>query len=291
MAVREVDDRVDDKADRVAFVLEGGGGLAAGQAGMLRALTEAGIVPDLVIGSSAGALNAVAFASDPTAAGLARLEAMWGSARRRTIFPLSPARLLAAFAGRGDGIASSAALRALIERGSVVAHLADTTIPAHVVVTDVATGEPVVLSDGETVAALLASSAIPGVFPPVRIGGRLYMDGGVAADTPILQAEALGATVSYVLPAAIASAAALPHGAAPLAFHALSQLLHHTAHADLAAARGRVHLLPAPTAATANPLVFRDTRRLVDEGYQLTLGWLRGGPAFAATGAPVQVPA
>src|SRR5262245_37189552 len=101
-SVREGGDEVGRRADRVAFVLEGGGGLAAGQVGMLRALTEAGIAPDLVVGSSAGALNAVGYASDPTPTGLDRIEAMWASARRRTVVPLSPGRLLAAAAGRGD---------------------------------------------------------------------------------------------------------------------------------------------------------------------------------------------
>ena len=75
----------------VAFVLQGGGSLAAGQVGMLRALLEAGIRPDMVVGSSAGALNAVAFAQNPTEAGLDELQELWARIRRSDIFPFSPA--------------------------------------------------------------------------------------------------------------------------------------------------------------------------------------------------------
>jgi NTE family protein len=288
MAVREGGSGGGPAAARIAFVLAGGGGLSAGQAGMLRALVEAGIFPDLVIGSSAGALNGIAFASDPTTRGLDRLDDMWVSARRRTLFPLSLTRVLAAATGRGDGLASNAPLRALLERAQVPRILADTSIPAHVAVTDFATGAPVVLSDGDTITALLASSAIPGVFPPVTIDGRLYVDGGVAAETPVLQAEALGATVSYILPPAAPSAETAPHGAAPVAFRALAHLLHHSTVGDLAAARGQVHVLPAPTTTRANPLDFRDARRLVDDGYRLTRDWLAArGQGAVATAVPV----
>ncbi|MGF7236287.1 MAG: patatin-like phospholipase family protein [Frankia sp.] len=284
MDVREV--------DRVAFVFAGGGGLAAGQAGMLRALAEAGIRPDLVIGSSAGALNAVAYATDPTPAGLERMETMWLSVRRRTVLPLSVARLAAALAGRGDGLVSTAALRALIEHDLVAPRLTDTAIPAHVVVTDLATGHPAVLSDETAVTALLASSAFPGVFPPVPIDGRLYIDGGVAADTPVLQAEALGATTSYILPAAAPTVTGpgVPHGAAPLAFHALNHLLHHAARADIAAARGRIHVLPAPPATNPNPLAFHETSRLIEAGYNLTRTWLRRQEAQLITATSANAP-
>ena len=76
----------------VAFVLQGGGSLSAGQVGMLRALTEAGIRPDLIVGSSAGALNAVAFAQDPTAAGLEELRQRWTRVHRHDVFPVQPGR-------------------------------------------------------------------------------------------------------------------------------------------------------------------------------------------------------
>jgi NTE family protein len=273
------------QAGGIAFVLQGGGSLAAPQVGMLRALREAGLTPDLVIGSSAGAINAVAFASDPGPAGLDRLEAVWMSLRRRHVAPLSARTLAAAVAGRGDGLVPSSALRGLLASAAIAGTLDGTSIPAHVVATDLASGTAVVLSDGETARALLASCAFPGLYPPVRVGGRLLVDGGVSADVPVLQAEALGATVTYVLPAAVCDVAqSLPRGPLPLAYHALGQILGAAARGDLAAARGPVHVLPAPSSRAASPVDFRDTSRLIDEGYRLAADWLASHMMPAGTG-------
>jgi NTE family protein len=273
-------------AGGVAFVFQGGGSLAAPQVGMLRALTEVGLRPDLVIGSSAGALNAVAFASDPSPGGLDKIEAVWRSLRRRHVAPLSARTLLAAVAGRTDGLVSSSALRSLLASAAVARTLGDTVIPAHVVVTELASGAPVVLSEGETVPALLASCAFPGLYPPVAMGERLLVDGGVSADLPVLQAEALGARVTYVLPAAACGVGPpLPRGPLPLAFRALAQVLDSVARGDVAAARGPVHVLPAPGTAAASPVDFRDTSRLIDEGYRLAVGWLESDLMRAGVGA------
>jgi NTE family protein len=274
------------QADGVAFVFQGGGSLAAPQVGMLRALRDAGLMPDLVIGSSAGAVNAVAFASDPGPAGLDTLKAVWMSLRRRHVAPFSARTLLAAVSGRGDGLVPSSALSGLLASAAIARALDGASIPAHVVATDLASGEAVVLSGGETARALLASCAFPGLYPPVQVGGRLLVDGGVSADVPVLQAEALGARVTYVLPAAACDVAqSLPRGPLPLAYHALSQILGSVARRDLAAARGPVHVLPAPSSRAANPVDFRDTSRLIDEGYRLAAGWLTGH-LMPAAGAP-----
>ena len=258
----------------VAFVFQGGGSLAAPQVGMLRALTEAGVTPDLVIGSSAGALNAVAFASDPSLAGLRTLETVWLSLRRRRVAPFSVRTAFAAVAGRGDGLVSNSALRSLIESAAVAGTLTGTALPAHVVATDLASGAPVVLSAGETAPALLASCAFPGLYAPVEVAGRLLVDGGVSADVPVLQAEALGARLTYVLPAATRGAAQLPHGPLPLAYYALSQILGLVARGDVAASRGTVHVLPVPGSQATSPVDFRDTARLIDEGYRIAASWL-----------------
>jgi NTE family protein len=293
------------QADAVAFVFQGGGSLTAPQVGMLRALYEAGLTPDLVIGSSAGAINAVAFASDPGPAGLDRLEAVWMSLHRRHVAPLSARTLLAAAAGRGDGLVPNSALRDLLASAAIARTLDGTSIPAHVVATDLASGAAVVLSYGETARALLASCAFPGLYPPVQVGGRLLVDGGVSADVPVLQAEALGATDTYVLPAAVCDVAqSLPRGPLPLAYHALGQILGAVARSDMAAARGPVHVLPAPTSLAASPVDFRDTARLMDEGYRLATDWLAsskmpagvgtrtdGTPAGLLAGQPAGAPA
>jgi NTE family protein len=280
---------------RVAFVFQGGGSLAAAHVGMLRALTEAGIVPDLVVGASAGALNAVAYASDPTLAGIDRTAAVWASIRRKDVAPLSARALVGGLIGRQDGLASSTGLRHLIESGLVVPRLEQTVIPAHVVTTDLETGRPVVLSRGDAVEALLATSAYPGVYSPVTIEGRRLIDGGVSADTPVRQAESLGATTTYVLPSVgptpvAATAELVPHGAFALALRAMNQILGNAARADMSAVRGTVYLLPTPGTKTVNPFDFRGTRNLITAGYQLTLDWLRD-PAPVPTSPPVSSPA
>lgn len=262
----------------VAFVFQGGGSLTAPQVGMLWALSEAGVQPDLVVGSSAGALNGVAFASDPTSAGLDQLESVWMSLRRRDVAPLSPRTLLGALIGRSGAVVSDAGLRILLERAALPRTLSETLVPAHVVATDLASGEAVVLSGGDTVRALLASSAFPGLYRSVEVGRRLLVDGGVSgADVPVLQAEALGARVSYVLPAATWDVAQpLPRRPLPQAHHALRQLLESSARRDIAAAHGVVHVLPAPSTRVVNPIDFHDTARLIDEGYRLATEWLAG---------------
>ena len=268
------------RARRVAFVFQGGGSLAAPQVGMVRALAAAGLRPDLVIGSSAGALNAVAFASDPTQANLDAIEAVWRSLARRQVAPFSARALLAAVTGRGGGLVSQSALLGLLAGFPIPRTLDGTSIPAHVVATELASGAAVIISGGETVPALLASCAFPGLYAPVELGGRQLVDGGVSADVPVLQAEALGASVTYVLPAAAYALPLLPSGPLPLANRALSQVLGAVARHDLTAAHGTVHVLPAPDSGAGSPVDFRDTTRLIDEGYRLATGWLASHPVL-----------
>jgi NTE family protein len=259
----------------IAFVFQGGGSLSAPQVGTLRALVDAGISPDLVIGTSAGALNAVAYASDPTPAGLRRLEALWLTLRRRQVAGISPGTLFRALLGRRDGLFDAQPLEQLLRTGLVARRLEATPIPAHVVATELRTGEPIVLSGGDTATALLASAAFPGIYPPVMRDGVRLVDGGVAADIPILQAEALGATTSYVLPAAGSDdRGAPPRGPLAMAYRALEQILEATARRDSLAARGVVHLLPPARSAATNPLDFRETARLIRDGYELATDWL-----------------
>lgn len=271
----------------VAFVFQGGGSLSAPQVGMLRALAEAGITPDFVIGSSAGALNAVAYASDPTEDGLRRLENLWLTLRRRHVAAISARTLVRAFAGRGDGLFDAAPLGQLLRTDLVAAELDRTRILSHVVATGLLSGEPVVMSTGDTASALLASSAFPGIYAPVSRGGLRLIDGGVSADIPILQAEALGATSSFVLPAAGTDDRVAPlRGPLAIAYHALGQILDSTARRDSRAAQGEVHLLPSPVSTATNPMDFRQAGQLIRDGYELAAGWLAAHAAHPVGSAP-----
>jgi NTE family protein len=258
-----------------AFVFQGGGSLSAPQVGMVHALFQSGITPDFVIGTSAGALNAVAFASDPSARGLRRLEDLWLTLRRRNVAAISARTVGRALLGRSDGLFDAAPLERLLHTGLVASRLERTAIPAYVVATELLTGQPVVMSDGPTVVALLASSAFPGIYAPVSRAGLRLIDGGVSADIPVLQAEQLGAATSYVLPAATGDDGKGPlRGPLAMAYRALGHILESTARRDAMAARGEVHLLPAAVSAATNPLDFRETGRLIDDGYRLASSWL-----------------
>jgi NTE family protein len=242
---------------------------------MLRALLEAGITPDFVVGSSAGALNAVAFATDPTLRGVLRLEQLWTRLRRRDIAGVSVGGLFRALTGRADGLLSTAPLARLLS-SSVAPRLEETCLPAHVVATDLITGSPIVISRGASIPALLASAAFPGIYAPVSIDGALLADGGVAADIPVLQAEALGAEVCYVLPAAVNSGRVVAiSGPVATARRALGQILDAAARRDTAAAISTVHILDAPVTTASNPFDFRWSAQLIRDGHALAEAWVR----------------
>src|SRR5689334_14433992 len=173
-------------APRTAFVLSGGASLGAVQAGMLRALYEKGITADVLVGTSAGALNAAFVASRPQTGDTAReLARIWRDLQRDDIFPVSMRALLGGLCRKHDHLVPDYALRRLVGRHCEFDDLADAATPLHVVAYDVIAGREVLLSDGPTVDAITASASIPGVFPPVAIGDQLLIDGGVVNNTPI----------------------------------------------------------------------------------------------------------
>jgi NTE family protein len=183
----------------VAFVLSGGGPLGAVQVGFLHALFDAGVVPDLMVGVSVGALNAVAIADDPTPAGVEALQSLWLRMRKEDLFP--GGRLVSAWHAvtRGSSLYSNTGLRQVIDRHLSASTFEELVIPAHVVATDLSTGEEAWFSEGAITDVLLASAAMPGVLPPVTIGGVTYVDGGVANNVPVSRAITLGARHVYVL--------------------------------------------------------------------------------------------
>jgi NTE family protein len=207
----------------IGFVLTGGASLGVVQVGMLQALARRGIRPDFLIGSSAGALNAAFLAGRQWPAGTAELERIWLGLSRSDVFPMGPLRSLLGLFGRRGHVISPSSLEALIRRHITYMRLEEAAIPIHVMATDVLTGAEVRISRGPVVDALRASTAIPGIFPPVNIGHHYLMDGGVANNAPLSQAIDLGADVVYVLPAGYACGLRQPPASAlGMAVHALS---------------------------------------------------------------------
>lgn len=263
--------------DRTAFVLSGGGSLGAVQVGMLHALLEAGIRPDLVVGSSVGAINGAYLAGHASLEGVEQLATLWESIRRRDVFPLGLRGVLSGALGRRAHFVDPLGLRTLILRAELgFGRLEEAPVPFYPVATDLATGDAVVLHEGDLVEALLASAAIPGVFPPVEIRGRTLVDGGVVADSPLAEAAALGATTIYLLPTASAGDAILPDGAIDVAARALFLAANRTAEATVAtlATRLEVRVVPPPAASSHSIFEFGRTTELIDGGYLRALAWL-----------------
>lgn len=272
-----------------AFVLSGGASLGATHVGMLQALQEQGIVPDLLVGTSVGAVNAAWVAERGDADGLEALAQVWRGLRRSAIFPLRPVTGLLGFLGRGDHLVPDSGLRSVLEQHLPFERLEQARVPVHVVATDVLSGEDVRLSTGPAVHAVLASAAIPGVFPAVRIDGREYVDGGVVNNTPISHAVALGADRIWVLSTGYACALTEPpRGALGLAIHALTLTLNHRLAVDVATYRSAVDLRVLPTLCPLKvlPADFSQADQLIERSRASTRQWLsepdseRCAPAF-----------
>lgn len=234
--------------DRTAFVFSGGASLSAVQVGMLRALYERDIVPELIVGTSAGALNGAFIASHPQSVETAtELAEIWRHVRRAQIFPLNPLSGLRGFLGSRNHLVPASGLRKLVVEHSQHQRLEEMPIEFHVVAVDVVTGEEMLLSRGPTLDAVLASSAMPAVLPPVAWEKRLLMDGGVANNTPISHAVQLGAREVYVLPSGHSCALEQPPSSAlGMALHALTLLTQSRLIADVELHRDQAKLIVLP---------------------------------------------
>lgn len=166
---------------------------------MLRALVEHGEAPDLVLGCSVGALNGAAFAQEPTAAGVGRLEALWRGLDGKDVLPSGLVPAAVQLARRGAAIHGTDGLRRVIESVLRVDRFDDLALPFQCVATAVEEGAEVWFDRGELVTAVLASAALPAVYPPVEIDGVRYMDGAVVNDIPLSRAVELGADRVFVL--------------------------------------------------------------------------------------------
>jgi NTE family protein len=253
-----------------AFVLSGGASLAALQAGMLQALYERGIQPDLLVGTSAGALNAAFIASRPQTVETARqLAQIWRSLQREDIFPVSLHALVGGVCGRRDHLVPDRGLRRLVHRYIGFDDLADATVPLHVVAFDLTEGREVLLSEGPALDSVAASASIPGVFPPVQIGDRQLIDGGVVNNTPISHAIRLGAERIFVLPTQDpwATPPRVAKGALDAAIHGFAVLVGSRLEADIAlySRDAELIVLPAPNRAGVQPTSFEHSTRLMSD--------------------------
>ena len=260
-------------------MLAGGGSLGAVQVGMLQELAAAGLLPDLIVGVSAGALNGAFFALEPSIGMLERMALLWSRVRRADVMTLSLGTVLAVLGLRGH-FADARGLRRLLERELPYREFGATTVPLHIVAADQRNGAEVLLNSGAVIDAVLASTAIPGVFPAVRIGERLLVDGVVATGTPIATAVRLGASRLIVLPCGFTCVEkAVPRHAIGRAMHAITllgarQLRHDFAHYS---ERVALRLVPPLCPLAHSSYDYSNGAALIASARQSTRRWLDAG--------------
>jgi len=283
----------------VGFVLGGGGSLGAIQVGMLQALAEHDISPDLVVGTSVGSINGAVVAHDPVGAAN-RLSHAWARATTAQVFPgglLGQARTLRR---TKTNLFPNTGLAAMIEDFlGPVATFADLSLPFAAVTMDAATTEPHMIDHGPLLPALLASAAIPGIYPPVDHDGRRLYDGGFVANVPMRQALALGARSLVVLDCAFPGRRPAPPDtvAEALLFTAFIAMRSQAAlEAPLVAAEVPVVYLPGPALQRVSPLDFGHTNTLIAGAYDASRAFLQSlrvdGPGLygSTTGNPPPSP-
>ena len=264
---------------KTAFVFAGGGSLGAVQVGMLRSLVARGVKADMVVGSSVGAMNGAYYAGAPTAEGVEQLATIWRGLRRRDIFPITP-RALLGLALRRDFLLGSHGLYRLVHTHLPYRNMEDAKLPLHIVATDLLSGEAVVLSQGEAAQAIVASTAIPAAFAPVKFDGLYLADGAITSCTPVKVAVMRGATRLIVLPTGYACAREMPpQGAVANALHALTLLISRQVRGELESLDEAIdfHVAPPLCPLMGSPYDFSQTAELIERAASRTDAWLAEG--------------
>jgi NTE family protein len=278
-----------NKPPLTAFVFAGGASLGAMQAGMLHGLYERGIVADLLVGTSAGALNAAFVASRPQTVATARqLGDIWRGLHRDDIFPITPRVVIGGLVNHSDHLVPDSGVRRLARRHLQIDSLEQAEIPLHLVSFDILAGEEVRLSTGSAIDGVLAATAIPGVLPAVHHAGRLLVDGGIVNNTPISHAVELGARRIYVLETYDPVRRGLPrapHGALDAAVHAFTLLIAAggQTNVDQYATRAELIVLPAANPEHVLPTDFGHAEELIHHGLLAARQVLARGPTRAST--------
>ncbi len=184
---------------QVAFVLGGGGILGAHEVGMLRALAESGVAPDLILGTSVGAINGAVFAGDPTLRGVERLSDLWAGSGITELTAGSVLRRVSTLARTGTHLESPDAARARLIEALPVQRIEDLPVTFQCVAASIERAAEHWFTEGVLADAVLASCAVPGILPPVKIGDEHFIDGGIVNSIPVARAVILGATSIYVL--------------------------------------------------------------------------------------------
>ena len=261
---------------KTAFVFAGGGSFGAIQVGMLHSLIAHGISADMVVGSSVGALNGAFYAGDPTLEGVEKLGDIWRGLKRQDVFPMSW-RTVLSFLWRRDFLISHDGIRKLIDDNIPYRNLQDARVPVHIVTTDIISGDSIVLSEGSTSEAIVASTSIPGAFSPIRYKDYYLADGAISSNTPIQVAVQKGAKRLIILPTGHACATqAPPVGAVANTLHALTLLIARQLVSELESLDPDIEYFVVPPLCplVGSPYDFSRTADHIARAIQTTDAWL-----------------
>ena len=246
---------------QTAFVLGGGGKWGAVEVGMLQALDEAGIRPDLVLGTSIGAFNGSVIADQPGQKGVQRLFELWDSLSNSDVFSGGMLERIRNVATLQPAIHSTEDLRSILESfHGRDKRIEDLSVPFQCVAASIERSAEHWFTSGPLMPALLASSAVPALFPAVKVGDEHFYDGGLVNSVPLDRAFKLGATIIYVLQVGrIEAPLRVPerlHEAGLISFEIARR---HTFARALENVPGDVefHVLPS-----GNPVAFDDRRQI-----------------------------
>ncbi len=273
------DVRAIELPEPVGFVLGGGGSLGAGQVGMLRALREREIRPGLVVGTSVGSINGALLALNPEEAPV-RLEGIWHRMTRTRVFPGGPIAQLRTLRQHRNHLFPNTGLAEILRTELAgVDNFANLQLPFGTVAVDAVTGEAVLMTSGPLTPAILASSAIPGIYPPVYHDGHVLYDGGVIANVPIRQALALGAKSLVILDCAFPGH--LPRVPETLAdavlfWATLGMRNQAVLESERASAEVPIVYLPGAPVQAVTPLDFTHTDELISHAYTSSSEFLAG---------------
>jgi NTE family protein len=266
----------DPSGAKTAFVFAGGGSFGAIQVGMMHSLAAHGIGADMVVGSSVGAINGAYYASDPTLKGVQRLERIWRGLQRDDVFPITW-RTLLGFLWRRDFLIPHDGIRKLVDDHIPYRKLEEAKLPVHIVATDIISGDSVVMSEGSVAEAIIASTAIPGAFAPIRYKGHYLSDGAVSSNTPIKIAVRQGARRLIILPTGHACAAATPPvGAVANVLHALTLLIARQLVSELESLDPAIkyYVVPPLCPLVGSPYDFSRTADHIARAIESTNAWL-----------------
>src|SRR5690348_113871 len=216
---------------------------------MLRALSEAGIAPDVVVGTSVGAINGAFVAADPAGAA-ARLDQLWQGDAARQAFSETFLGRAVRLASSGTHLHSMVPLRDMLHDMLPAADFADLELPFQCVAASIETAHAHWFSSGPIVPAVLASCAVPGLLPPVEVDGEHYFDGGLVDSIPVGRALSLGADVIYVLHVGrVERPLTVPRRPWEVGLVAFEIARRHRFHEEMAALPDdvQVHVLPSGT--------------------------------------------